>query len=458
MASSKKKNKQDGSILQPVEAETPDSADDGITGISVRGYKSIAKKCDVEIKPLTLLAGANSSGKSSLMQPLLLLKQTLEATYDPGALLLNGSNVTFSDAEQVFSNIPGKSRGTSFDLGLRASHEKLKLVFEESEGEAFHIPEMVCSPPKGEVMPFRSGVSHEEILKWLPSHIDELRSSVFKDIQPNLRWEIARTRCFLGVRLCSGRKEVSESFLAPFVSPTGVYERAARELIHVPGLRGNPERSYPTTPIGRAFPGTFEHYVASVINHWQTKQDPRLEQLIEALSELQLTGNIQAVRIDDTHVKLQVGQLLNGKGSKTAHLVNIADVGFGVSQILPVLVSLLVAKPGQLVYLEQPEIHLHPRAQAALASILVDAANRGVRVVAETHSSLLLLAIQTQVAREKLPVDRVRLHWFTRRPSDGTTEITSAKLDSEGAFGDWPEDFADVALDVESQYLDATAR
>lgn len=458
MASSKKKNKQERSIPQPVEAETSDSADDGITGISVRGYKSIAKECDVEIRPLTLLAGANSSGKSSLMQPLLLLKQTLEATYDPGALLLNGPNVRFSDAEQIFSNIPGQSRGNSFDIGLRSSQDKVKLIFEKSEGRAFYIPEMVCSSAKGETMPFRSGVSHEEILKWLPPHIDELRSSVFKDIQPNLRWEIVRTRCFLALRFCSDRKEGSESFLTPFVSPIGVYERVARELIHVPGLRGNPERSYPTTPIGGAFSGTFEHYVASVINHWQTKQDPRLEQLVEALSELQLTGNIQADRIDDTHVELRVGQLLNGKGAKTAHRVNIADVGFGVSQVLPVLVSLLVAKPGQLVYLEQPEIHLHPRAQAALASILVDAANRGVRVVAETHSSLLLLAIQTQVARGVLPVDRVRLHWFTRRPNDGTTEITSAKLDSEGAFGDWPEDFADVAMEVESQYLDATAR
>jgi predicted ATPase len=63
---------------------------EGITAISVRGYKSLYEECRLEIRPLTILAGANSSGKSSAMQPLLLLKQTAEALYKTPALLLNG--------------------------------------------------------------------------------------------------------------------------------------------------------------------------------------------------------------------------------------------------------------------------------------------------------------------------------------------------------------------------------
>ena len=61
------------------------SKGEGITKIAVKGFKSIAEECAIDIRPLTILAGANSSGKSSIMQPLLLLKQTLEAPYDPGA-------------------------------------------------------------------------------------------------------------------------------------------------------------------------------------------------------------------------------------------------------------------------------------------------------------------------------------------------------------------------------------
>ena len=119
------------------------------------------------------------------------------------------------------------------------------------------------------------------------------------------------------------------------------------------------------------------------------------------------------------------------------------------------LVALLVAESGQLVYLEQPELHLHPRAQYELAKILTDAAKRGVRLVVETHSSLLLLMIQTLMAKGDLEPDLVKLHWFSRNPEDGMTAIQSADLDENGAFGDWPEDFGDVELKAEGAYLDA---
>ncbi|HTW66410.1 MAG TPA: AAA family ATPase, partial [Bryobacteraceae bacterium] len=132
----------------------------------------------------------------------------------------------------------------------------------------------------------------------------------------------------------------------------------------------------------------------------------------------------------------------------------IADVGTGVSQVLPVLVALRAAEPGRLVYLEEPEIHLHPRAQTKLADALAKAAKRGVRVVAETHSALLLRAIQTLVAKGELDPDLVVFHWFTR-DRDGVTRVTPAELDANGAFGDWPEDFGDVALRSEQEYLDA---
>ena len=68
-------------------------SEDGICSVAVQGFKCLAKESRIEIRPLTILAGANSSGKSSIMQPLLLMKQTLHVSYDPGALLLNGANV-----------------------------------------------------------------------------------------------------------------------------------------------------------------------------------------------------------------------------------------------------------------------------------------------------------------------------------------------------------------------------
>jgi AAA15 family ATPase/GTPase len=83
-----------------------------ITKLSVAGFKSILDEQTIEIRPLTLLAGANNSGKSSMIQPLLLLKQTLEAPYDPGPLLLNGPNVKFTSVGQFWpSSYEGATSG-----------------------------------------------------------------------------------------------------------------------------------------------------------------------------------------------------------------------------------------------------------------------------------------------------------------------------------------------------------
>jgi predicted ATPase len=92
----------------------------GICRIELEGYKSFAKKVGVNIKPLTILSGANSSGKSSFMQPLLLMKQTLESGYDPGELLLSGSCVRIDASKTMFSKL---SKGTlaPFFSGLRVS-------------------------------------------------------------------------------------------------------------------------------------------------------------------------------------------------------------------------------------------------------------------------------------------------------------------------------------------------
>src|SRR3954468_17363676 len=89
-----------------------------LSRITVAGFKSIGQERSIEVRPLTILAGANSSGKSSIMQPLLLLKQTLEASYDPGALRLDGPNVRFTSAEQFLSHLSRGKHTDIFSVGI----------------------------------------------------------------------------------------------------------------------------------------------------------------------------------------------------------------------------------------------------------------------------------------------------------------------------------------------------
>ncbi len=419
--------------------------------ITVRGYKSIVDEQSIEIRPLTILAGANSSGKSSIMQPLLLLKQTLELPYDPqGALELSGPNVRFTSADELLSK-----RSKGFFVGLQIRSFKLGLHFVKRDEGGFDIERMDYEDGPTDKGALHKNMNSEEVKSLLLRHHLLLPLPLGKEIQQSQsQGVIRRWRCFLYAALLTAGGHESElnRFLPGSVS---VAIEPLRRLIHLPGLRGNPERTYPVTGVGPTFPGTFEKYTASVIAVWKYKDKEKLVKLSRDLETLGLTWKVEARAISDTQVELQVGRLPRAIRGGARDLVNIADVGFGVSQTLPVVVALNVAQPRQLVYIEQPEIHLHPRAQAAMAELLADAARRGVLVVAETHSSILIRKVQTLVAQGKLQPEMVKLHWFERK--DGVTTIRSTDLDERGAFGDWPEDFTEVELDTESAYLEAVA-
>ena len=417
----------------------PRGKGEGITKIAVKGFKSIAEECEIDIRPLTILAGANSSGKSSIMQPLLMLKQTLEAPYDPGPLLIDGPNVQFTEAGQFLSVLPEKKKTDRFQIRVETCdfftfHSVTTTYKKERQG--IQIVRMTMESKLGDQSPNRWILYPD-----MPSK--EIKSQVYQNLLEYAD-TLKRSRCFLDF-------ESQESELT--FDLTQIVEYYILDSIHIPTLRRNPERTYKLNSPGPLYPGTFENYVASLIHKWQRTRDKRLRTLGNALRALELTGKVGTQKVSDVGVEIKVGHLLQD-GTKNKDMVNIADAGLGVSQVLPVLVAVIAAEQGRLVYLEQPELHLHPRAQVALAQVLADAAKRGVCVVAETHSSLLLLAVQTLVAEGDLPPELVKLHWFTRR-EDGVTEVTSADLDEAGAYGEWPEDFDDVDLKAQSRYIKA---
>jgi predicted ATPase len=430
----------------------------GISKISVSGFKSISEETAIDIRPLTVLAGPNSSGKSSQMQPLLLLKQTLEAQYDPGSLLIDGSHVKFTSTSQFLSksivnDTPSKTMTVEVDVGS----ESTRLTFFKSEDTPVEVIEMTRTG----FLFLNSG--RQKLKTWkiqTNESSDELRKT-FETLEEGhpfiqdkrAKFSVTRDRCFLSV---------NATIQFESGGPTGTYridpgmsDYARREIlrmIHLPGLRGNPERTYPLVPTGRVFPGLFQYYAASVIHAWvKSNELEKLNRLNKALDLLELQSNISTEEINETQVGVWVSRTSE---NLERDRVSIADVGLAVSQVLPVLVALIVAEPGQLVYIEQPEIHLHPRAQWKLAQLIVDTANRAVKLVIETHSSLLLRGIQTCIAKRIISPDRVALHWF-ERGSDGNTSVSTADLDEEGQFGEWPTDFDDVELTASNDYLDA---
>ncbi len=431
----------------------------GITGIGVEGFKSLREPQEIAIAPLTVLAGVNSSGKSSIIQPLLLLKQTLEVPYDPGPLLLDGPNVSITSIDQVLSfGIRESGNSEFFAIKVRTGDwPYTSLRFSKGEPSGIRLLDMTTQ------MVDRTATLSEDMSR--QALTTQLAGSEFDRIIGRLGTaafagtEIAIIRDRWSLRISVGTDDEVRAGRVTITASAASFsdiERQVARIIHLPALRGNPQRTYKTAAVEDRFPGVFNDYTASVISTWQDKSaQDKLAELGSGLEKLGLSWTVTARQLDDASVELLVGRLPHRRRGSTRDLVNIADVGFGVSQTLPVVVALLAAAPNQLVYLEQPEIHLHPRAQVGFADLLAEAVDRGARVIVETHSSLLLRAIQTLVAQQRIAMSDVVLHWFSRDIETGYSTIRSAELDRSGTFGDWPEDFDEVNLSTDHAYLTA---
>ena len=130
--------------------------------------------------------------------------------------------------------------------------------------------------------------------------------------------------------------------------------------------------------------------------------------------------------------------------------------GLGVALSQPVSYALHWAAAGEVIYIEQPGLGLHPQAAAAIAEALAHAVRRGVRAVLETYSSILLLAIQTLIAEQQLDHNLVVMHWFSRDPDSGVTKVDSHFPDTTSSLGNWPEDFDETELYWQRRYARAS--
>ncbi len=118
----------------------------------------------------------------------------------------------------------------------------------------------------------------------------------------------------------------------------------------------------------------------------------------------------------------------------------LTDVGFGVSQVLPVLVLLYYVPEGSIVLMEQPEIHLHPSVQSGLGDVMLEVAKtRDVQIVVESHSEHLLRRFQRRVAEEKIPSSDLRLYFV--HTNHGEAELSNLQLNEWGEIENWPDEF-----------------
>jgi len=136
--------------------------------------------------------------------------------------------------------------------------------------------------------------------------------------------------------------------------------------------------------------------------------------------------------------------------------VNLADVGFGTSQLLPIIVEGIYADVGSVLLMEQPEIHLHPRLQALLADFLIDVIKQGKQVIVETHSEHIIMRLQRRIAEGTISHNDVAIYSFEL--SENGTKISPVKINENGIIDQWPKGFFEEDFEEAYSFFKALGR
>jgi len=370
-----------------------------IDQLTITNFKAFAS-ADIRLAPYTLLSGLNSSGKSTVLQALALLRQAS----------MQGLLYDYADSRGFPLNGELVELGTGQDV----LHED-------------HVTPPGAEPEIG----FRISVDSATQYEWRARYKRE------DELLPLTFYEPSST---------------GESFRG---------EEAAAQTLFNPGFqylradRINPAVTYPRSremSIRPGFLGVRGEYTIDYLRHHQDDAiqfpalyhrdaSPRLLSQAEAwMSEICPGVKIQATAIEQTDL-VRLGFQFTRRGRVTPEPYRPTNVGFGLTYVLPVVIACLTARPGSMILLENPEAHIHPQGQSAMARLTCAAASIGAQFVVETHSDHILNGVRLAVKRGLLPAEDVVLHYFQRE--DDGIHILSPTIGPDGMLSHWPPGFFD---------------
>jgi predicted ATPase len=349
----------------------------------------------LEFRPLTLLSGLNSTGKSSVLQSLLLLRQSYQQKLlSQTGLALNGNLVTIGTAQDaLFEGAKEDSMG--FDLILKNG---VKGVWR------FNYDQEV------DVLNFNSQPVNEEIYQ----------SSLFNNRFHYLQAERIGPRTFYNISEFTV-KQMKE------IGTKGEYTAHFLSLNEDKTI-SNKKLSHPNVKT-----------VKRTLSNPEIKSQGLIDQVEAWMGEISPGTRITISPKPDVDL---ISMQYSYGDSK---LYRATNVGFGISYTLPIITAVLASEPDTLILLENPEAHLHPQGQSKMGELLALAASCGVQIIIETHSDHVLNGIRLAVHDGKIEPEDVQLHYFKREEKEGmmVSEVRSPKIDKNGRIDEWPDGFFD---------------
>ncbi len=440
-----------------------------LTSLQIKNFKIWRDTGPVKIAPLTVLFGTNSSGKSSIEHFFLMLKQTMESS-DRKTVIYPGdqnSPVNLGSFEEL--------------IFARDSRNRLEFNFEWSLPGALTVrdprSDFTCS---GDHLRFSAdigmaGEKHQKLA------VSRLEYQLKQDNTEQMRvWIERKAAAKVEYKLDAAPYTLTRNQMRvwPLGAPTKFYgfpdeipayyqnadfvqdfslqmEQLLRSISYLGPLRSKGQRLYYWTggepeSVGYSGENTISALLAAKdrqLNTGPRRRRKPFEQFIaEKLHELELIDAFEVRQISEHRKEYEVKVKSPGSPS----WVDLPDVGFGISQVLPVLVQCFYAPPGSILFIEQPELHLHPKAQSHLADLFIDVLSsrvdgrpRNIQLVIETHSEHLLHRLQRRIAEshpDRLITPGQVAAYFAR--TVGTeSKLEPLQIDLLGNITNWPENF-----------------
>lgn len=365
--------------------------------IILRNFKCL-DAVELPVKPLTILTGLNSMGKSSVLQSLLLMRQSFLSSTGGQVipnLILNGYWVNIGTAKDALWEGAETDR---LSLGFRHLDKEYVWSFDYTEGddELHSLSSNPATVPEG--------------ISLFSNQFHYLRA---QRLGPKTSFPIS-----VGAVKNSRQIGADGEYAAFFLSIFGAEEISCSLLRHKLAV-SNQLRHQVEAWLCEISPGTRVY----------TKAHPNLDLV-----------NLEYAFITSL--------------GETNHY-RATNVGFGITYTLPIIVAVLSSRPGTIVLLENPEAHLHPQGQTKIGELLALAAKSGIHVLVETHSDHFLNGVRLSVHDRRIDPEDVAIHFFDRSPEATKIKarIRSPEIDSAGRIDFWPDGFFDESEKALSRLL-----